>query len=281
MLRGRTGSRCDLRGTDVQGRFTIDFEASSIWEGIRDELASPVGVQVDWYTWEHDFDLDLVADDIYDTSNPTPGLGRSWNNPVKVPVVTAQIFQGQISQNDRGFYNVDTMRVVINAEDAVKFFPDILTAPDDHIKDRIVFRNEVFTPIRVYPRGHMEYKFAVVTIDCAQVNAEELVNDPQFQQFAKGSDVLAAEVPAAPTNVVAVADQNAATVTWTAPTNDGGSSVKSYTVSSDDGSISKTVTGTTCSFLLDDSKSYRFVVVATNRVGSGAVSAPSNQVVPL
>jgi len=37
----------------------------------------------------------------------------------------------------------------------------------------------------VNPRGRYKERYSVVTIDCTQVNAEELVNDPQFQQYAE------------------------------------------------------------------------------------------------
>jgi hypothetical protein len=45
----------------------------------------------------------------------------------------------------------------------------------------------VFVPTRVLPRGIFGENYAVVTIDCNQVNPEELVNDPQFA--AKASPV--------------------------------------------------------------------------------------------
>lgn len=272
-----------MRGTDVQGRFSINLEAGSIWEGIRDELASPVGVEVDWWIWDHNFSVDEVVDDVYDVSRYDEG-GRAWAGPVRVPVVTAQIFQGSITQNDRGFYNTDTMRVVMNAQDALRLFPNILSDPDAHIKDRIVFRNEVFSPTRVYPRGHMEYKFAVVTIECAQVNSEELVNDPQFQQYSATEDrMFNISTPSAPENVVAVANTDSATVSWDTPTSDGGAVVSSYRVATTDGAISKVVPASTnvCSFILQGPGRYRFVVQANNRAGGGEVSEPSNEVVPI
>lgn len=272
-----------MRGTDVQGRFTINLEAGSIWEGIRDELATPVGVEVDWWVWDHGFAIDEVVDDVYDVSRYEDG-GRTWAGPVRVPVVTAQIFQGTITQNDRGFYNTDTMRVVMNAEDALRRFPNILSDPDSHIKDRIVFRDEVFSPTRVYPRGHVEYKFAVVTIECAQVNSEELVNDPQFQQYSAAEDrMFNIATPGAPQNVVAIADTDSATVSWEPPASDGGSVISSYRVATYDGAISKVVPPSTnvCSFILHGTGAYRFVVQANNRAGAGTVSAPSNEVVPI
>jgi hypothetical protein len=65
--------------------------------------------------------------------------------------------------------------------------PEVLTDPNAQIKDRIMYRGEVFVPTRVLPRGSFGYRWAVVTIDCNQVNPEELVNDPQFQTQASPS----------------------------------------------------------------------------------------------
>ena len=60
----------------------------------------------------------------------------------------------------------------------------MVTDPNQHIKDRIVFQDQVFVPTRVLPRGRYAARYSVITIDCNLVNAEELVNDPQFQTYA-------------------------------------------------------------------------------------------------
>jgi hypothetical protein len=90
-------------------------------------------------------------------------------------------------------------------------------------------------------------------------------------------------VPTAPLNVVATAGNASATVTWTAPISNGGSPITGYTVTSNVGGFSATVDGSTLSTVitgLTNGTSYRFRVVATNAIGSGALSAQSNAVVP-
>jgi hypothetical protein len=82
--------------------------------------------------------------------------------------------------NERGFYVTDTLRLVVAVEDLDRLLPDMVENPTDHIKDRVVFQGKVFVPTRVMPRGRYKDRYAVVTIDCNQVNEEELVNDPQF-----------------------------------------------------------------------------------------------------
>ena len=73
---------------------------------------------------------------------------------------------------------------MLNVGDVEKLLPNMLLDPSSHLKDRVVYRGNVFSPSRVNPRGHFGYNWAVVTVDLTEVNAEELVNDPQFQYLA-------------------------------------------------------------------------------------------------
>jgi hypothetical protein len=176
-----------MRGNKIQGRFDLDYETLSMYEGIAEDLGGTVGVDVDWWRWQDYYLQDnytTVVDDIYDVGSSLAGGGRRWMLPFKFPVVMAQFVRGTNVMNQRGFYVTDTLRLVINAGDAERLLPSLLTNSNNHIKDRVVYRGEVFVPTRVLPRGSFGYNWAVVTIDCNQMNPEELVNDPQFLKYA-------------------------------------------------------------------------------------------------
>jgi hypothetical protein len=178
-----------MRGHRLQGRFDIDYESLSIYEGITEDLGYMVGIEVDWFEWDQvymDNNYSSVVDPVYDVANTTVGGGRRWKTSIKVPVVMAQFVTGRNVMNTRGFYTTDTLRLVINMDEMQERFPGFMTTkdPSDRIRDRIVFQNQVFHPTIVMPRGHFGKRWAVLTVDCNQVNPEELVNDVQFQQYA-------------------------------------------------------------------------------------------------
>jgi len=95
-------------------------------------------------------------------------------------------------------------------------------------------------------------------------------------------------LPGAPTAVTATAGNGSATVNWTAPSSDGGSTITKYTVTPFIGSTAQTpvtVTGSppatsTTVPGLTNGTSYTFTVTATNAVGDGPASSPSNAVTP-
>jgi hypothetical protein len=176
-----------MRGNKVQGRFKIDFESKSMDEGIVEDLRDTVGTAASWWRWDQEY-LDAnptdVVDDIYDVSSQTPGQGRRWKTPFTLPVILGQQLRGTNIMNERGFYTVDTLRLVVAVADINRLLPALVDNPNIHIKDRVVFQGEVFVPTRVLPRGRYAERYSVVTIDCNQLNPEELVNDAQFQAYA-------------------------------------------------------------------------------------------------
>ncbi len=88
-------------------------------------------------------------------------------------------------------------------------------------------------------------------------------------------------VPSAPTIGTATGGNARATVTFSAPADDGGSPITSYVITSSPGNISTTTTTTSGVVLgLNNGTSYTFTVAAVNAVGTGASSAASNSVTP-
>ena len=91
-----------------------------------------------------------------------------------------------------------------------------------------------------------------------------------------------ATVPNAPQSVTATASNGQATITWSAPTTNGGSAITGYTVTGLPGGTA-TVGGSTLTATitgLTNGTTYSFTVHAANSLGNSAESAFSNNVTP-
>ena len=100
----------------------------------------------------------------------------------------------------------------------------------------------------------------------------------------RSNPVVPGAPPDAPTNISASAGLRSATVSWTAPP-DEGRPITQYTVTSSPGAIVTAVSGNppaTSSLVggLQSGTSYTFTVTATNQLGTGPASAASSAVTP-
>ena len=110
-------------------------------------------------------------------------------------------------------------------------------------------------------------------------------NDTNYWVDVLFAPPSAASAPAAPTAVSATAGDTTASLTWTAPA-DNGSPITSYTITPFVGSTAQTptVTGSNQTNAtitgLTDGTTYTFTVKAANAAGTGPASSPSAGVTP-
>jgi trimeric autotransporter adhesin len=97
---------------------------------------------------------------------------------------------------------------------------------------------------------------------------------------SSSNSVTPSTLPGAPTIVTATAGNAQASVTFTAPVSDGGSTITGYTVTSNPGGI--TGNGSASPIIVTglSNTAYTFTVTATNANGTGAASSASNSVTP-
>ncbi len=117
------------------------------------------------------------------------------------------------------------------------------------------------------------YTFTVTATNAAGTGASSLPSN----------SVTPSTVPGSPTSVSAITGNSQATVSWIAPSSDGGSSITSYRIVSSPGSVTVTAAGNATSVIvmpLINGTPYTFVVYAVNANGDSLPSAASNSVTP-
>ncbi len=105
----------------------------------------------------------------------------------------------------------------------------------------------------------------------------------RFSDDSTPAPAPAPAAPSAPAAPHATGGDSRATVTWTAPDDDGGAPITAYTVTSHPDGRTCTVSApaTSCVITgLTNGTPYTFSVVATNSVGDGAASSASSAVTP-
>jgi len=176
-----------MRAYTPGGRFDADFESDHISEGATTDLTNPVGTTAEW--WRLDA-VNSTKDAIYDVE--PLGNGRIWLGPKTLSVLRVSITQGTSLLNERGFYNADTMHLTLNVDDVQAVAPEtfnnigsVISAVDQLNKYRVVFRGQVYRPIKTQPAGLVANRYTLVIMDLTQLAPDELVNDAQFLTYAQ------------------------------------------------------------------------------------------------
>jgi hypothetical protein len=112
------------------------------------------------------------------------------------------------------------------------------------------------------------------------VHATNAVGDST--ESASTAAVTPAALPGAPTDVTATPSSGQASVAFTAPVSDGGSTITGYTATSSPGGFTGTCSTSPCIVTgLTNGTAYTFTVHATNAIGDSTESTASAQVTPI
>uniref|UniRef100_UPI0018CC17A0 fibronectin type III domain-containing protein n=5 Tax=Microbacterium TaxID=33882 RepID=UPI0018CC17A0 len=149
--------------------------------------------------------------------------------------------------------------------------------------------------VRIYTGGALVREIAVTgesfsltgltaqTTYAASVTAVNAVGSGVESPRVSFTTLKPLTVPTAPTAVSVVPGDGQAVVSWKAPTSNGGSAITGYTVTASPGGAKVTTTGATTGTVtgLTNGTAYKFLVTATNAVGTSVPSAVSEAVTPV
>jgi hypothetical protein len=176
-----------MRAYTPGGRFTTDFELNAIADGITADSTNPVGTTAQWWAYNA---AASVRDPVYDVE--PIGSGRVWTGPATLKVIKAIINQGSSAVNERGFYNTDSLRLVLNVDDLRAASPSLFddrgvvkSTLDLANKYRVVWKNQVYRPIKTQQQGQVAERHTIISVDLLQLMPDELVNDAQFLAYAQ------------------------------------------------------------------------------------------------
>lgn len=164
------------------GRFNVDYETSEIYRGLRD-WQRWTGDKVNYFRFIYE---QSNADPVY--GEATPPLGRIYFGPNLIPALHVIHVEGENQNRDEGFYYNDTAHVTLSFDQINRLGigrQDITTQTQNYLKDRFEYRGKIYRVTNVQILGQIQRKPIIITFDGTQVKPDEMVNDPQFAQYAQ------------------------------------------------------------------------------------------------
>jgi hypothetical protein len=154
--------------------FDARFEQESIDKGITDQQGEQ-GTTVPWFFFDP---KDSHPDPIYGEG------GRKWDGPYPMPVFSiTRSTGGRNDQEGEGLYPVDSVVVWLGYGQAEKagLLP-VVDETHEHLKDRFVFDNEVWSPSSIVARNWLGQgaRRSMIVVTGTQVMPDEMDNDPDF-----------------------------------------------------------------------------------------------------
>lgn len=163
-----------------KGRFDTRFELRGIYEGMQEDLQEFIGQYIPWYRFDR---ANSVVDPIYDVGASTGG--RKFFKPFLLPCISSGLEEGVEINTGQGEYTTDVCHLVVSYDQAEKAgLRKMKTDWRTFLGDRFIYNDTVFQVRSIEVRGPVGDRYEVLGIDGWQVNAEELVNDPDFLPYA-------------------------------------------------------------------------------------------------
>lgn len=161
------------------GRFMPDVETDRIYGAMRG-WRDVSGDWIDYYRFDS---RATVVDSIYDEAT---GQGRIYLPAVRIPVLHVTVLAGENQDSDTGFYFNDTLSIICAFDQFTRTGMDFADVEQgNYLKDRVYYNQKVFRAISMVPKGKIQQRPTMVSIDCTQLKPDELIDDTQFVPWSQ------------------------------------------------------------------------------------------------
>lgn len=242
---------------------------------------SPLGTPV----FKNGNDEVTIANPIYlyestdgaDYSNPAPpSTAGSYKLTVSIPVDNTD-YTGKMDIP----FTINKKEITVKADDKSIYVGGTIPQNSEltYTVTSLIGNDTLKTvPVLTIDPSAVSTSTGVYTINITNAEADS----NYIVTMENGSLIINSVVPGAPTIISASAGNTQATISFNAPSDNGGSVITNYTVTSTPGGITASGTSSPITLTgLTNGTSYTFTITATNSAGIGAESVASKSVTPM
>lgn len=161
-----------------RGRFGINTETTLIHRALRG-WQNRTGDVVTYFRFQRD---ESGMHEVYDEAS---GAGRVFYGRWQLPALhVTHVESGNEEPRDSGLYVVDTLRVVLEYDQLIKYgLTEMDIKHGSFQRDRVAYDNALYAVQRLQILGQIRRRDVVVVIEARQIRNDELVNDPEFADY--------------------------------------------------------------------------------------------------
>ena len=161
------------------GRFDADFETAEISRSLRG-WQSEFGDHVLYYRYWGE------ETEIHDIWDEAAGGGRVWHPANEIEALHVTHVEGGNEDRQQGQYWNDNLYMTASFDQLRRLgMTELDLQHQSYLRDRIVYDYRVFRVTRLQVMGQIQQRDVVVSIEGTQVKPDEMLNDRQFEAFAR------------------------------------------------------------------------------------------------
>lgn len=161
------------------GRFSADYEMTQISRVLRG-WQTEFGDNILYYRYWGE------QSEVHDIWGEAAGVGRVWHPPHEIEVLHVTRVEGSNEDRMQGQYYNDSLYVRASYSQLQRLgMNELDLLHQSYLRDRMVYDFRVFRVTNVQITGQIQKRDPIVSIEGTQVKPDEMLNDTQFEKFAR------------------------------------------------------------------------------------------------